>query len=79
MIELPGRTGVAQVRPGARPAGQRTARNTDTTLLRDYEVAVATRNRDDRASTATFPRLDAYSDVVEDRSRKSTKNIFSLP
>ena len=63
---------------GARPAGQRTARNTDTTLLRDCEVAVATRNRDDRASTATFPCLDACSDVVADRSRKSTKTVFSL-
>lgn len=30
---------------GARPAGQRTARNTDTTLLWDCKVAVATQNR----------------------------------
>lgn len=49
---------------GARPAGQRTARNTDTTLLWDCKVAVATQNRYVRAfSVPRSPSETGHSDV----------------
>lgn len=64
---------------GARPAGQRTARNTDTTLLWDCKVAVATQNRYVRAlSVPRLPSETSYSDIrvrATERIRKPRQSV----
>ena len=64
---------------GARPAGQRTARNTDTTLLRDCKVAVATQNRAP-ATLRPFPRcLGPDRGVLRPRETRRTREPRRRP